>query len=144
MYCLFSFFIGTCDIIRKFTLDRYLLKDILTSFFPIPITEFQFVKLKSSKNEFLLNLPSHILHIPLVGIIIRKKISQIEKLWKVIRYTKSNITCSNIFNKWFSNIREQIINDSFTIESLIQVGKRIPGCKQFEDKSFINLFICSV
>ena len=121
-----------------------MLKDILTSFFPIPITEFQFVKLKSSKNEFLLNLPSHILHIPLVGIIIRKKISQIEKLWKVIRYTKSNITCSNIFNKWFSNIREQIINDSFTIESLIQVGKRIPGCKQSEDKSFINLFICSV
>ena len=26
---------------------------------------------------------------------------------------------------------------------LIRAGKRIGGCKQFEEKSFINLFICS-
>ena len=51
----------------------------------------------------------------LVAITIRKEIRQKEKMWKVIQYTKSNITCGNILNKWFSNIGEHIINASITI-----------------------------
>lgn len=53
---LFSFSIGTYNIIREFTLDTDLLKDLLTSFFSMSITEFQFVKKKSLENELLLNL----------------------------------------------------------------------------------------
>ena len=58
----------------------------------------------------------------LTATIIEKKIKQKEKLWNVIRYTKGNIICGNIFKRWFGNIREciiyylqYIIYDSFTI-----------------------------
>ena len=68
----------------------------------------------------------------LVGIIVRKEIMQNEKQI-YMPCTKSNITCSNIFNKWLSKlpILENILSMIVLLLPLIRVGK------------FRNLFTCS-